>query len=74
MTLEEYKMHFGLWALSKAPLLIGCDINTMTKEIYDILTNKEIIAINQDPLGIQGRKVWSQTFEYSKKSDLSHDH
>ena len=60
-------------ALSKAPLLIVCDINTMTKDIYDILTNREIIAINQDPLGKQGRKVWSQTFEYSKQTDLSRD-
>ena len=73
MTLEEYKTHFGLWAISKAPLLIGCDINTMTKEIYNILTNKEIIAVNQDPLGIQGRKVWSKTFEATKKTDLSSD-
>ena len=73
MTLEEYKVHFGLWALVKAPLLIGCDINTMTKEIYDILTNKEIIAINQDSLGIQGKKIWSQTFEYKQKTNLSGD-
>jgi alpha-galactosidase len=73
MTLEEYKTHFSLWAISKAPLLIGCDINTMTKEIYDILTNKEVIAINQDPLGKQGRKVWSKTFKYVKKTDLSAD-
>ena len=73
MTLEEYKVHFGLWALSKAPLLIGCDINTMTKEIYDILTNNEIIAINQDPLGKQGKKIWSQTFEYVQKTNYSND-
>ena len=57
MTIDEYKTHFGLWALSKAPLLIGCDILNMTKEIKDILTNPEVIAINQDSLGIQGRKI-----------------
>ena len=57
MTLDEYKVHFGLWALSKAPLLIGCDIINMTNEIKDILTNSEVIAINQDSLGIQGRKI-----------------
>ena len=73
MTYEEYKTHFGLWAISKAPLLIGCDINTMTKEIYDLLTNEEIIAIDQDPLGKQGKKVWSQTFDYVPKTDLSSD-
>ena len=57
MTNEEYKIHFGLWAISKAPLLIGCDITKMNKEIKDILTNLEVIAINQDSLGIQGRKI-----------------
>ena len=57
MNLEEYKVHFGLWAISKAPLIIGCDITNMTKEIKDILINPEVIAINQDSLGEQGRKI-----------------
>ncbi len=57
MTTEEYKVHFGLWALSKAPLLIGCDITAMSNETFDILTNPEVIAVNQDPLGIQGKKI-----------------
>ena len=57
MTVEEEKIHFGLWCISKAPLLIGCDITKMSKDTYDILTNPEVIAINQDPLGIQGRKI-----------------
>ena len=57
MTSEEYKVHFGLWSLCKAPLLIGCDITKMTQETIDILTNPEVIAINQDKLGKQGRKI-----------------
>ena len=57
MNIEEYKAHFGLWAITKAPLLIGCDIINMSKETKDILTNPEVIAINQDPLGIQGHKI-----------------
>ena len=57
MTLAEYKTHFGLWAISKAPLLIGCDVTTMSKEIKNILTNPEVIAVNQDSLGEQGRKI-----------------
>ena len=57
MNIDEYKVHFGLWAISKAPLIIGCDIINMTKEIKDILTNPEVIAINQDILGEQGRKI-----------------
>jgi alpha-galactosidase len=60
MTFEEEKIHFGLWCLSKAPLLIGCDITKMSKETFEILTNPEAIAINQDPLGIQGRKIESE--------------
>ena len=59
MTLSEYKTHFSLWAISKAPLLIGCDVTTMSQEIKDILTNPEVIAVNQDILGIQGRKIKS---------------
>ncbi len=57
MTVEEEKIHFGLWCISKAPLLIGCDITKMSKETFEILTNPEVIAINQDPLGVQGRKI-----------------
>ena len=57
MNYEEYKAHFGLWAISKAPLLIGCDITNMTDEIRGILTNPEVISINQDSLGKQGYKI-----------------
>jgi len=60
MTNTEYTSHFSLWALSKAPLLIGCDITKMTTETLDILTNSEVIAVSQDPLGKQGHKVASQ--------------
>jgi alpha-galactosidase len=57
MSLVEYKTHFGLWAITKAPLLIGCDITKMSWPIMEILTNPEVIAINQDILGIQGKKI-----------------
>ena len=57
MTIDEYKVHFGLWAISKAPLLIGCDVTRITQDIVDILTNPEVISINQDILGEQGRKI-----------------
>ena len=60
MNVEEEKIHFGLWCLSKAPLLIGCDITKMSKETFEILTNPEVIAINQDKLGIQGHKIKTQ--------------
>ncbi|CAI0431388.1 unnamed protein product [Linum tenue] len=59
MTYKEYRSHFSIWALIKAPLLIGCDIRNMTAETKEILSNQEVIAVNQDPLGVQGRKVHS---------------
>ncbi|KDO44287.1 hypothetical protein CISIN_1g012852mg [Citrus sinensis] len=58
MSYQEYRAHFSIWALMKAPLLIGCDVRNMTAETFEILSNKEVIAVNQDPLGVQGRKVY----------------
>jgi alpha-galactosidase len=43
--------HFALWAFSKAPLLIGCDLSTVSQQSLDILMNKELIAINQQAYG-----------------------
>jgi alpha-galactosidase len=57
MTTGEYRAHFGLWCLLAAPLMAGNDLRQMTPEIQEILTNREVIAVNQDPLGIQGRKI-----------------
>ncbi|GAY47495.1 hypothetical protein CUMW_104890 [Citrus unshiu] len=57
MTKDEYIIHFSLWAISKAPLLLGCDVRNLTKDTMDIIGNKEVIAINQDPLGVQAKKV-----------------
>lgn len=57
MTNDEYKVHFSIWAISKAPLLIGCNLRNITKETMEILGNREVIAVNQDPLGVQAKKV-----------------
>ncbi|KAJ3029645.1 UNVERIFIED_CONTAM: hypothetical protein HDU68_011549 [Siphonaria sp. JEL0065] len=51
MTDTEYRTHFAVWAALKSPLLLGHDVRTMTPETFEIIGNKEIIAINQDPLG-----------------------
>ncbi|OMO89993.1 Glycoside hydrolase, clan GH-D [Corchorus olitorius] len=59
MTYQEYRAHFSIWALMKAPLLIGCDVRNITDETFEILSNKEVIAVNQDSLGVQGRKVYA---------------
>ena len=58
MSTTEYRSHFSLWAMLAAPLIAGNDLRNMTPEIRAILTNKEVIAVDQDPLGRQGRRVW----------------
>ncbi|WP_433968102.1 glycoside hydrolase family 27 protein [Tunturiibacter gelidiferens] len=57
MTKEEYRAHFSMWAMFSAPLLAGNDISNMTPDTKEILLNKEVIAIDQDPLGHQARRV-----------------
>jgi len=58
---DEYVTHFSLWAVMKAPLIIGNDVRQLQQSdpIMQILSNKEMIAVNQDPLGRQARRVWS---------------
>jgi len=57
MTTEEYRMHMSLWAILAAPLLAGNDLTTMTPETISLLTNHEVIAVDQDRLGQQGDRV-----------------
>lgn len=59
MTTTEYITHFSFWSMMKAPLLIGCDIEAMSADTKRILMNKKVIAINQDALGVQAHRVWS---------------
>jgi alpha-galactosidase len=54
---EESRAHFSMWAMFSAPLLAGNDIANMTSDTKEILLNKEVIAIDQDALGQQGRRV-----------------
>jgi alpha-galactosidase len=53
----EYRSHFSLWCLLAAPLMIGCDVRHMTGFTKDILTNRAVLAINQDALGRQGYRI-----------------
>ena len=57
MTIAEYRAHFSFWALLAAPLIAGNDVRSMSPEIKEILTNSEVIAVNQDKLGRQGHRV-----------------
>ena len=60
-TVTEYEAQFGLWALLSAPLLMTCDIRNMDADTKRILTNKEIIAVNQDKKGIQARRIFKES-------------
>jgi len=57
MTDIEYRAHFSLWAILAAPLIAGNDLRDMRSEIHDILTNKEVIAVDQDAMGREGERV-----------------
>lgn len=57
MSDEEYRTHFSLWCLMAAPLMAACDLASMDRATLSILTNREVIALNQDPLGQQGKRA-----------------
>ena len=57
MTDDEYRTHMSLWAILAAPLLAGNDLSKMSPETLAMLTNKEVIAIDQDELGKQGDRA-----------------
>ena len=57
LTIPESRAHFTMWAMLAAPLMAGNDVRSMTPEVKAILTNAEVIALDQDPLGQQGRKI-----------------
>ena len=54
MTVNEDRGHFALWSMMAAPLIMGNDLRKASKETLEILTNAEVIAVDQDALGIQG--------------------
>ncbi len=60
LNIREDRSHFSMWAMLAAPLLAGNDLPNMKPEIKEILTNKAVIAIDQDKLGKQGHRVYSE--------------
>jgi alpha-galactosidase len=57
MSFVEYQTHMSLWCLACSPLMIGCDVRAMDEQTVALLMNREVLAINQDALGIPGRHV-----------------
>lgn len=58
MTPDEYRAHFSLWAIMAAPLISGNDLRTMDDTTKSILLNREVIAVDQDSLGVQGTLIY----------------
>jgi alpha-galactosidase len=57
MTEDEYRAHFSLWAIMAAPLMAGNDVRSMNPATRELLIDKEVIAVDQDSLGVQGMLV-----------------
>ncbi len=78
MSYEEDKAHFTMWCIMNSPLLAGNDLSSMSKETLSILTNKDVIALNQDPLVYQGRRlvdngdteVWAKPLKYTMSGEV----
>ena len=60
MKRDEYRTHMALWAILAAPLLAGNDLRSMSPETKELLMNSEILAVDQDAKGAQGRRVWQE--------------
>jgi alpha-galactosidase len=60
MSVNEDRAHFSMWCMLAAPLMAGNDLQNMSRETLQILTNKEVISIDQDSLGVQGFKYSAQ--------------
>jgi alpha-galactosidase len=73
MTDEEYRAHFSLWAIMAAPLIAGNDLRQMSATTIATLTNREVIAVDQDSLGAQGILVWERPPELQVWAKPLHD-
>lgn len=58
LSYEQCKTQMAMWAILAAPLLMSVDLRTIRPEYKAILQNRKIIAVDQDPLGIQGRRIY----------------
>lgn len=67
---EEEEVHFGMWCIMSSPLLIGCDLTTIPEASLKLLKNKELIALNQDPLGLQAYVVQHENSGYVLVKDI----
>ena len=57
MSFVEYQSHMSIWCMACSPLMIGCDVRKLEPDTASLLMNREVLAVNQDPLGIPGKRV-----------------
>jgi len=66
MSQGQQQAQFGMWALMASPLFMSVDLRNIDAAAKEILLNKQVLDINQDPLGIQGIRVWKEPAPVSK--------
>lgn len=72
LTIEENRSHFAVWCMLKSPLIIGTRLDTIAKPVLDILSNKELIAFNQDPVYGASAMPFKWGFNKDGTSDMVH--
>ncbi|MCQ2241649.1 glycoside hydrolase family 27 protein [Treponema sp.] len=65
LTSTMNRTHFAMWCMMNSPLMLGLDLRRVVKgdEIYEIITNKDLINVNQDSLGVQAKRIWSSILD-----------
>ncbi len=74
LTRSQEEVHFGMWCVMSSPLLIGCDLTTIPQASLELLQNRELIAVNQDPLGLQAYVMQASRGGYVLVKDLERRH
>ena len=73
MSYDQSRTQMALWAIMAAPLIMSTDLRTIRQEFKDILLNQDVIKIDQDPLGIQGRRVKQIKVNFNLVIQIIHD-
>ena len=60
LTFQQQRAHFSIWALMKSPLMLGTDLNSMSKDQLNLVSAPEVLAVHQDSLGVPGDLVWKE--------------
>ncbi len=73
MTTQMSQTHFTMWCMMNSPLMLGLDLRRLTKgdELYNIIANKDLIALNQDPLGIQAKRIYTTATKADKDEPIT---